>query len=264
MRRAPRLCLLAELACLLLALTCPLRARATGGDVPLSWFVAMPGHEVPEGAVLVPVQPLIALPMDRAPLLPLPEGDGEAAEERVATLGALFLAEVLGPRPARPGRIGRGAKGLRDLIALVEAGPAGYDAVVYGARVPPPRPPTQMTLAEIEDWVAATPGQNHALGRYQIVPRTMAGLKRRLGLSEQARFTPKLQDRMADVLLADAGHAEFLAGRIDRTAFMRNLAAIWAGLPGPDGRSLYHGVAGNAAGISWAEYRARMERIYPG
>ena len=62
---------------------------------------------------------------------------------------------------------------LRSLIALAEAGAAGYDAVQYAARIKPPKRPTQMTLADIIRWIEDTPGQHHAIGRYQIIPSTL-------------------------------------------------------------------------------------------
>ena len=152
---------------------------------------------------------------------------------------------------------------MRDIIASVEAGRAGYDAVVLSARVLPPKPPSRMTLNEIFAWIAATPGQNHAIGRYQIVPKTLASLTRRLGLPGGTIYSPKLQDRLADVLLSDAGMGEFLAGTLPRKAFMENAAAIWAGLPASNGRSVYQGIAGNAAGMSWDSYLRRMAEVFP-
>lgn len=151
---------------------------------------------------------------------------------------------------------------LLSLIAAAEAGGAGYDAVQHGARHRPARAPTRMTLRDIFDWVAATPGQPHAIGRYQFIPATLRGLVRRSGLPLDTRFTPHTQDRLADLLLADAGLARFERGAMDRRSFMNNLARIWAGLPASHGRSHYHGVAGNRATISWASFERGISAIY--
>ena len=45
-----------------------------------------------------------------------------------------------------------------------------------------------MTLDEIFAWIAATPGQPHAIGRYQFIPDTLRMLVNRLviGLSKLA------------------------------------------------------------------------------
>ena len=151
---------------------------------------------------------------------------------------------------------------LLDLITTAEAGQAGYDAVHMAARIRPPARPTQMTLAEIFAWIEATPGQPHAIGRYQFIPSTLARLTASEGLSEGERFTPALQSRLAKVLIQDAGYRAFEAGQMGRSEMMDRLAAIWAGLPLENGRSVYHGFAGNRATISRAKFVSGMEAIY--
>lgn len=195
---------------------------------------------------------------------PLP---GEALE-RMQT-ASLFSGQTgLFARPLRkapvPQRNVSQVSLLRDLIASAEAGPMGYDAVQHRARVRPARPPTAMTLAEIFAWIKATPGQPHAIGRYQFIPSTLAYLVEQLGVPANARFEPILQDRLADALLDQAGLPDFLAGRLDRRAFMNAIAKIWAGLPNSTGRSHYAGVAGNKAVLSWARFEAEMQSIFPG
>ena len=160
--------------------------------------------------------------------------------------------------PREGGAIGQ----LKALIAFAEAGPKGYDAVHVGARIKPPKRPSQMTLGQIKRWIKRTPGQPHAIGRYQFIPSTLASLMRRTGLSENTRFTPAVQDRLADVLLRDAGLDNFLAGKISRTRFMNNLARIWAGLPLHTGKSAYHGYAGNRATITLEFFRREMKKIF--
>lgn len=156
-----------------------------------------------------------------------------------------------------------GVAGLRQLIASAEAGKADYDAVQYGAIVRPPKPPTRMTIREILQWIEDTPGQPHAIGRYQMIPPTLRRVVRQLDLDLDQRFTPQIQDLCADVLLEEAGLSAFLRGQMSQTAFMNNLAKIWAGLPNSTGRSHYHGYAGNRAVLSWAQFETRMERIFP-
>ena len=153
---------------------------------------------------------------------------------------------------------------LRDLIARAEAGQAGYDAVQGGAHRPPPRRPTRMTLRDIFDWIDATPGQHHAIGRYQIIPATLRRLVAREDIDPGTRFSPSVQDRLADLLLGDAGLDALQRDEITRAAFLLNLAKIWAGLPTPSGRSYYHGVAGNRAALSYAAYARAMDAILDG
>lgn len=153
---------------------------------------------------------------------------------------------------------------LLSLIARAEAGSAGYDAVQYGARIRPNRPPTQMTLGEIYNWIDDTPGQPHAIGRYQFIPPTLRRVANIRGFGPDTQFTPGVQDALALVLLNDAGFEAFQAGEMERRRFMYNLARIWAGLPLPNGKSYYDGYAGNSATMSWAAFESGMVRIWGG
>ena len=151
---------------------------------------------------------------------------------------------------------------LRDLIARAEAGPKGYDAIHHGARVLTERPPTQMTIQGIFDWIDATPNQPHAIGRYQFIPATLRELVERLNVDPANRFSERLQDRLANALLEDADLALFSTGRVTQTDFMNNLAQIWAGFPNSTGKSHYHGFAGNKATMSWAQFETAISEIF--
>lgn len=166
---------------------------------------------------------------------------------------SLSVAPVTGGTPAAR---------IRDLIASAEAGRAGYDAVVWAARVKPPKPPSQMTVGEIYDWIKATPRQHHAIGRYQFIPSTLRRLVAQAGADRDQLFTPAFQDHLANILLSEAGLQRYQAGEIGRTTFMHNLAKIWAGFPNASGRSHYHGIAGNRATMTWARFNAEMDAIF--
>lgn len=155
------------------------------------------------------------------------------------------------------------AAGLRQLIGWAEAGAKGYDAVQYGARRRPAKPPTDMTISEIYQWIASTPGQQHAIGRYQFIPATLKRLVTELRLPVDTQFSRSVQDSLADLLLIDAGINKFANGAISRHRFMENLARIWAGFPTASGRSHYHGIAGNRAVLSWNEFDKHMSQIFP-
>ena len=62
---------------------------------------------------------------------------------------------------------------IRNIIGQAESPRVGYDAVQHGAAIKPPKRPTDMTIGEIYDWITATPGQPHAIGRYQFIPDTL-------------------------------------------------------------------------------------------
>lgn len=153
---------------------------------------------------------------------------------------------------------------LLSLIARAEAGSMGYDAVQYGATIRPLKLPTQMTLGEIYQWIDATPGQPHAIGRYQFIPPTLRRVASIRGFGPETAFTPGVQDALALVLLDDAGLLRFQRGDLGRRQFMHNLARIWAGLPLPNGKSYYDGYAGNSATMTWAAFDGGMARIWGG
>ncbi|WP_299969352.1 hypothetical protein [uncultured Roseobacter sp.] len=150
---------------------------------------------------------------------------------------------------------------LLSLIALAEVR-EGYDSVNLRARIKPPGRPSTLTLGQIFDWIDATPGQQHAIGRYQKIPKTLGRLVRIAGLERDTRFDAATQDMLARILVSEAGWTQFKKNQISRETFMDNLAKIWAGLPLASGRSAYHGFAGNKATITRAEYAAHMEEIF--
>lgn len=151
---------------------------------------------------------------------------------------------------------------LRSLISLAESWQNQYDAYHLSAKLPPSRKPSTMTIAEIQQWITTTPGQHHAIGRYQIVPDTLQYLVDKSGVTKTARYSPALQDMFADMLIYDAGYREYVAGDISLSKFMDKLAGVWAGLPLQSGKSAYHNYAGNRATITRQLYESEMKRIF--
>ncbi len=171
---------------------------------------------------------------------------------------------AIGWNPGSARGLTSGTQGLLALIGQAEAGRLGYDAVQHGAVHRPGKAPTKMTIAEILVWIEATPGQPHAIGRYQFIPATLRRLVAKLEIGAGEVFAPLIQDRLAGALLAEAGFAAFRDGTLGRHDFMHNLAKVWAGLPTASGASHYDGYAGNKATMTWAYFDAEMGRIFPG
>ena len=198
-------------------------------------------------------------------------------QPNLTTQPSLFIGNAKGglfaPYPVRtavartpilPPKTNSAIDRLRTVIGRAESPRAGYDAVQHGAKRKPRKKPTQMTIGEILDWIAATPGQPHAIGRYQFIPKTLRSVVAQTGTRRNEYFSPKVQDRLADVLLNDAGIKSFMAGRMGEGAFINNLAAIWAGLPTTSGRSKYHGYAGNRATVSLAYVKSQIAQMRSG
>ncbi|MCD9148549.1 lysozyme family protein [Pseudophaeobacter flagellatus] len=191
------------------------------------------------------------------------EAEMEAVQANLASLFADRRGTSLFRAMPQNGSARGAVAKLMQLIASAEAGSAQYDAVQHAAKVRPQKQPTQLTLGEIYDWIARTPGQQHAIGRYQFIPATLKRLARQIGAERGEVFSPALQDRLAHQLLEEAGLSAVMARKMDRRDFMHNLSKIWAGLPTSTGKSYYHGLAGNRAVLSWARFDAEMARIFP-
>lgn len=124
----------------------------------------------------------------------------------------------------------------------------GYNETLgYGAYTGGDVDLVNMTLGEIDQLqreMLRHPNNtwnSSAIGRYQIVGKTLRGLKKTMGLTDDMKFTPELQDRMAMQLLEGRGLSKWQAGKISDEEFMNGLSAEWASLPKATGRGTYSG-----------------------
>jgi len=98
-----------------------------------------------------------------------PEGRAQAAAPASLFVGRAGASLFAQPAPRvlhsdHRGMTSDAARVIRKIIEQAESRRDGYDAVQHGARIKPPRKPTQMTVAEIYKWIDETPGQPHAIG----------------------------------------------------------------------------------------------------
>lgn len=151
-------------------------------------------------------------------------------------------------------------RALLDFIARLESGD-NYNAVYGNARA------TRDLSAFTLDQIAAmqmTHGKRYgssAFGRYQLIRKTLLGLRTRLGLSGSDRFTPELQDRMALSLLIARGLRRWQRGERNDEAFMDALSKEWASLPYRNGRSYYAGDGLNHALATRDQVRAVLRKM---
>ena len=140
-----------------------------------------------------------------------------------------------------------------DLLTFIRAleAPRGYDDYERRIRTPPPRPLTAMTVGEVLDWqvrLRRAGAVSTAAGGYQIIYPTLARLVSRYGISRSARFDAPLQDRLAQLLIAECGPP---GPRSTHPRYGNCLARIWAALPLTHGtgagQSAHQGLAGNTA-----------------
>ncbi len=94
-----------------------------------------------------------------------------------------------------------------------------------------------------------------AAGKYQVNQETLKELIGKGIIKPDEQFTPALQEKIADYLIAEAR-----SGSKDKAGFAKRLAGRWAGLPkGPSGQSAYEGdAAGNSATISWEDFNGAL------
>jgi len=114
------------------------------------------------------------------------------------------------------------------------------------------KPLTQMTLAEVKNYQSrsrsSSTGQLWATGRFQIIPSTLVGVQKRLGLSDRAVYDEKTQSAMADSLIDErSALRNYLNGKVaDTSANLKaaalDIARIWSsvGIPYNIGRKKYN------------------------
>ena len=124
---------------------------------------------------------------------------------------------------------------------------------------------TKMTVNQViayqENYTENQGKASSAVGRYQIIRKTLEGLKDDMNLSGNEKFDAAMQDRMAIRLLEQRGLNDFKAGRIPPEKFMDNIAKEWASMPNRHGRGHYDGDGLNKVGVSTAPVRAAMADI---
>jgi hypothetical protein len=156
---------------------------------------------------------------------------------------------------------------LADLIGAVESDTVGgYNAANGGSPMDlgkqglirvTGRRCEEVTIGEIKAWQRR--GLIYAVGRYQIIPKTMVAAVRWANLSDDDYFTPTNQDKLLLALLKHKRPAVWahLKHGASLNAAVMDLAKEWAGLPTLDGHSFYGG--GNRSHASVTQVVAALE-----
>jgi len=139
------------------------------------------------------------------------------------------------------------------LIGRIEA-PEGYDSISKSSSLSTPKPLTQMTLQEVLDFqrlMLRKGASSTAIGRYQFIRGTLAGMIKLHDLDRNALFDRTMQDNLARLIMEDCG---FYDEDVSDTKVGNCLARTWAALPvlsgKKRGKSYYHGQGGNRARVS--------------
>lgn len=131
--------------------------------------------------------------------------------------------KTLDPASSRP---------LLDLIAQAESD-GNYNAY-FGNSTNSTVQFTKMSIAEVMEWqqeYVAKGSPSSAVGRYQIIDSTLAGLVKEKNFDTRRKFDEATQDKMAIALLERRGVQAYLKNELSEKEFAANLAKEWAGLP---------------------------------
>ena len=122
---------------------------------------------------------------------------------------------------------------------------------------------TNMTVREVMQWQKLHKGESEstAVGRYQNIGPTLAGLVTKYNIPLDAKFDEAMQDRLGNHLLDEAGFREYMGGEKSMGQFAYSLSRTWAGLPqNSTGVSFYQGVGSNRATTGFKNVATTLER----
>jgi len=164
--------------------------------------------------------------------------------------GSSMGMSFTGPRMSGPTIEQAVKNGILSLIGAAEGTDKGRgynETLAYGALTGGPVDLVNMTLREVralQEQMLANPANkwnSSAVGRYQIVGKTLEGLIKKLDLSLDQKFTPELQDRLA---------RELVKGRQGQGP--DGLRAEWEGLRRVDNASINAALANGDTGATGA------------
>lgn len=141
-------------------------------------------------------------------------------------------------------------KPILDMIGGTEGTDRGdgyNETLAYGAYTGGDVNLTSMTLGEVKNLqkdMLNHPDNNwnsSAVGRYQIVGKTLRALMKKMDLDDDVVFDEVLQDKMAIELLKMRGLDKYLKGEISKGKLIDNISKEWASLPNTKGIGSYGG-----------------------
>lgn len=139
---------------------------------------------------------------------------------------------------------------LLDFIGKIESR-NNYNVLVGGKTKSDPAL-TDMTVAQVQEFQSKMLGmgrESTAVGKYQIIRKTLAGLIEEGVVKPSDKFDAATQDKLAIALLERRGLRDYQSGKIKPNTFADNLAMEWASLPMSNNRSYYADIGSNKSGV---------------
>ena len=195
-------------------------------------------------------------------------GGSSSAYDTGAGIGAGIVGAIAGAGAAAA-NIVSDALGLSNpgpdskvlnFIGKIESGNS-YNKLV-GGKVKNDPPLTDMTVAQVmqfQDTMRARGHETTALGKYQIIKGTLAGVVKSGAINVNDKFNAQTQDRAAIQLMNMRGRERFKSGKLSTDAYANNLAKEWASLPMPNGRSYYAGQGSNKSLVPRSEFIGALQ-----
>ena len=129
---------------------------------------------------------------------------------------------------------------------------------------------TKMSIADVMKWQDEHIRQGNAssaVGRYQIINTTLAGLVNQLEIDRNHTFDQPVQDNLAIALIERRGSEQYVNGELTSEQFAASLAKEWAGLPkviGDNPNDSYYASDGiNAAHVTVDQIKKAIKPIAP-
>lgn len=142
---------------------------------------------------------------------------------------------------------------LLDFIGKYES-KGDYNKLVGGRSDPTLTTKTVGEVLQMQGQMLRGGHESTAVGKYQIVRKTLQGLVKSGVVSLTDRFDKNTQDRLGTALLKRRGLDSYLSGKMDADTFADNLSKEWAALPFRTSRSFYAGVGSNRSGVARSSF----------
>jgi hypothetical protein len=197
----------------------------------------------------------------------IPMGMDRAAVMRAAR-ATKIPPPVLAAAVAASGGYG-GPKGgaMSELLRRIRSGEGSYTSINTGVAGDTPGGMPGLTSMSVGEIMRRQrDGAIFAVGAYQFIPETLSGVVSKLKIPPTAKFTPALQDRLAQELILGGEKRPLLSAYLkgqsnDAAGALRELSQEWAAIRGPGGAGAYDGdSAGNMASVSVGDLLPRLRQ----
>jgi hypothetical protein len=167
-----------------------------------------------------------------------------------------------GPSPTNPNIVGGpGIEGLASFVGGAETG-GRYDAYNKDGGSGDPTL-LQTNISDLRSYMNRNhPNSSGAVGAYQFMPETAAGLATELGLDPtRTKFTPDVQKQLHMYHLNKLGYSDYVSGKMSKEEFGKNIAQQYRAVPDPRTGFTYSDSAAsrNRAQVTNAQFLQALE-----